>query len=242
MSEELTTMEELSEAVDASFETFHDEGDIWDKMKQYQEDKTVLTVTVDANATKGGVVAMVENVRGFIPASCLSLTHVDDLGEYLNKELEVHVIDVDRDKKRLILSAKSVLQEAAAQERAAKLAALQPGDILEGTVETLKPYGAFIRTEDGISGMIHVSQISTKRIKEPSDVLKKGDVVKAKVIGNKDGRLSLSIKALTDTGKPAREPRDRDRDDDFNFRNFKLPKSEDVTTNLGDLLKGLKLD
>ena len=109
-------------------------------------------------------------------------------------------------------------------------------------METLKPYGAFIRTEDGISGMIHVSQISTKRIKEPSDVLKKGDVVKAKVIGNKDGRLSLSIKALTDTGKPAREPRDRDRDDDFNYRNFKLPKSEDVTTNLGDLLKGLKLD
>ncbi len=242
MSEELTTMEELSEAVDASFETFKDEGDIWDKFAQMQKDKEVLTVTVDGSQTKGGVVAMVENIRGFIPASCLALSRVENLEDYLNKELRVHIIDVDRDKKRLILSAKSVLQQEAAAAKAEKLAALEVGATLEGVVETLKPYGAFVRIDDDITGMVHVSQISLKRINEPGDVLKKGDTVKVKVIGNKDGRLSLSIKALLDNGKPAREPR-APRDDEYNnFKNYKPNKSEVASTNLGDLLKNIKLD
>jgi predicted RNA-binding protein with RPS1 domain len=102
-----------------------------------QKDKEVLTVTVDGSQTKGGVVAMVENIRGFIPASCLALSRVENLEDYLNKELRVHIIDVDRDKKRLILSAKSVLQQEAAAAKAEKLAA-EDGRKLDYTVADIR--------------------------------------------------------------------------------------------------------
>ena len=234
MSEEITTMDELAEEIDSSFETFKDtDAQGWDKCQQYLEDKTVLTVTVDGIATKGGVIATLEGLRGFIPASHLSLTHVDDLNDYLNKELNVHVIEVDEANKRLILSAKSVLKEKAEEEKAAKLAALTPGTVLEGTVETLKPYGAFIKIDDDLTGLVHVSQISRKRIQDPSNVLKKGDTVKAKVLNTKDGKLSLSIKALEEEKEVRREEE---------IRNVKLPTSEAIGQNLGDLLKGIKLD
>ena len=234
MSEEITTMDEISEAIDSSFETFRDtDAQGWDKCAQYMEDKTVLTLTVDGIAPKGGVITNLEGLRGFIPASHLSLTHVDDLNDYLNKEIQVRVIEVDEANKRLILSAKSVLKDQAEAEKAAKLAAIAPGSILEGTVETLKPYGAFIKIDDDITGLVHVSQISRKRIQDPASVLKKGDVVKAKVLNTKDGRLSLSIKALEEE-KEARHEEE--------IRNVKLPASEAIGQNLGDLLKGIKLD
>ena len=234
MSEEITTMDELSEAIDTSFETFRDtDAEGWDKCTQYMEDKTVLDITVDGVAPKGGVIVNLEGLRGFIPASHLSLTHVDDLNEYLGKELRVHVIEVDEAAKRLILSAKSVLKEQAEADKAAKLAAITPGTVLEGTVETLKPYGAFVKIDDDITGLVHVSQISRKRVQDPSNVLKKGDVVKAKVLTVKDGKLSLSMKALEEEKEVKREEE---------IRNVKLPASEAIGQNLGDLLKGIKLD
>lgn len=85
MSEENITMDDFSQAVDDSFTTFKDEGEAnWEKLKQYQEEKTPLTVTVDGVVNKG-VVSNVEGVRGFIPASRLALGHVTDLNEYLGK-------------------------------------------------------------------------------------------------------------------------------------------------------------
>ena len=86
MSDEITTMDDLSDAIDSSFETFRDaDAEGWDKCRQYLEDKTILDVTVDGIAIKGGVIAMLEGIRGFIPASHLSLNHVDDLNSYLGK-------------------------------------------------------------------------------------------------------------------------------------------------------------
>ncbi len=234
MSEEITTMDELSEAIDSSFETFQDaDAESWDKCAQYMEEKTLLNVTVDGIAPKGGVIATLEGLRGFIPASHLSLTHVDDLNDYLNKELTVRVIELEPANKRLILSAKSVLKEAADAQKAAKLAAIEVGSVLEGTVETLKPYGAFVKIDDDITGLVHVSQISRKRIQDPANVLKKGDVVKAKVLSVKDGKLSLSMKALEEEKEAKKEEE---------LRNVKLPASEAIGQNLGDLLKGFQFD
>ena len=234
MSEETLSMEEFSEAVDSSFETFKDEDNIWEKMKKAKENKEVLTVTTDSTAVKGGVTASVEGHRAFIPASQLALKHVDDLDEYLGKELQVQVIEADEEKKRIILSAKSVLRAAAAEEAAARLNAIEPGTILEGTVESIKPYGAFIKIDDDITGLVHVSQISTKRIKDPSVVLKEGETVKAKVLKVENGKLSLSIKALTDNSADAAE--------DDEPRHVKIPKAEPLVQTMGDLLKGFKLD
>ena len=202
----------------------------WKKLQQYLEEKTVLDVKV-GGVVKGGVVAYVEGIRGFIPASKLSLSYVENLEDWLNKEIQVQVITVDPEKKRLVLSAREILREKAAEERRAKISNVQVGFVTEGKVESIQPYGAFIDLGDGLSGLVHVSQISDKRIKTPDVVLKVGDTVKVKVIAIKDGKLSLSMKALKDVA--AEEVREE---------KVVLPKTEELTTNLGELFKNLKLN
>ena len=202
----------------------------WKKLQQYLEEKTVLDVKV-GGVVKGGVVAYVEGIRGFIPASKLSLSYVENLEDWLNKEIQVQVITVEPEKKRLVLSARELLREKAAEERRAKISNVQVGLVTEGKVESIQPYGAFIDLGDGLSGLVHVSQISDKRIKTPDAVLKVGDTVKVKVIAIKDGELSLSMKALKDVA--AEEVREE---------KVVLPKSEELTTNLGELFKNIKLN
>ena len=101
---------------------------------------------------------------------------------------------------------------------------------MEGTVESLQTYGAFIDLGDGISGLVHVSQISEKRIKSPKAVLSIGDTVKAKVIKNEDGKISLSMRALNEIAEEKEEEPD-----------YELPESEEISTSLGSLFKNLKL-
>ena len=132
----------------------------------------------------------------------------------------------------MILSARELLREKAQEEKKARIAAVAVGTVMDGTVETLQPYGAFVKLENGLSGLVHVSQISHTRIKDPSVVLKVGDSVKVKVIAVKDGKLSLSMKALEED-TAAREEEE--------LRNIKLPKSEELTTSLGELFKNIKL-
>ena len=232
MADENLTMDDFSEAVDQSFDTFKDEDqEIWEKMKQYRDEKTPLTVTVDGVVNKG-VISNQGGIRCFIPASRLALGHVADLNEYLGKEIQVRVTEVDQEKGRVILSARELLREKAQEEKKARIAAVAVGTVMDGTVETLQPYGAFVKLENGLSGLVHVSQISHTRIKDPSVVLKVVDSVKVKVIAVKDGKLSLSMKALEED-TAAREEEE--------LRNIKLPKSEELTTSLGELFKNIKL-
>ncbi len=204
----------------------------WDKLKVYLEEKTDLTVKV-SGTTNGGVIAYLEDVRGFIPASQLSLDYVEDTNPWLGKELKVRVITVDKGKKKLVMSAKAVLREEAAREKERRIAMVVPGSVLEGTVESLMPYGAFINLGDGLSGLVHISQISQKRIKKPSEVLNVGDKVKAKVLNTNNGKISLSMKALQE----AEEKAEADKIEDFHY------KSEgNVTTSLGSIFAKMKLD
>ncbi len=201
----------------------------WAKLKEYMDNKEVINVTVDG-VSGGGLVSNVCGVRGFIPASLVALKRVDDLNDYLLKDLKVIVTEVDESQNRLILSAKDVLKQEARAARKDKINSVKVGTVYDGKVESLKDFGAFVDIGDGLSGLVHVSQISTKRIKTPDEVLKVGDEVKVKVIAVKDGKLSLSIKALAEN--PAQEKEEV----------FKLPKAESANTSLGDLLKGIKLD
>ena len=171
-----------------------------------------------------------EDVRGFIPASKLSLSYVENLEDYLNKPIQVRVFDLDKEKNRLILSAREILREKAEEERKARISNVAVGLVTEGVVESIQPYGAFVNLGNGLSGLVHISQISEKRIKTPSECLSVGDQVKVKVIAIKDGKLSLSMKALNDVAAKEIEE-----------ETFELPKSEEVTTNLGSLFKNLKL-
>ena len=201
----------------------------WKKAAEYLENETVLDVNI-GGVVNAGVIAYVEGLRGFIPASKLSLSYVENLEDFLNKEIQVRVITVDPEKKKLVLSAREILREKAAEARRNKISNVEIGLVTEGKVESIQPYGAFIDLGDGLSGLVHVSQISEKRIKSPDVVLKVGDTVKVKVIAIKDGKLSLSMKALNDVA--AEEIREE---------KVVLPKSEELTTSLGDLFKNIKL-
>ena len=203
----------------------------WDKLAELQKSGEALEVVVKG-IVNGGAIAYVEGVRGFIPASKLALSYVEDTEEYLNKPLTVQVIDVDKAKKRLVLSAKELLREKADEDRRNKISNIEVGFVTEGTVESLQPYGAFVDLGNGISGLVHISQICEKRIKEPSEAVNVGDKVKVKVIAIKDGKLSLSIKEASDL--MAKEVEEEI---------FELPESgEEATTSLGSLFANIKLD
>lgn len=241
MEEEKKTMDDFAEELEASYKAAEtaavdtdDEADpIWAELKQQMEDKTVLTVKV-GGVVNGGVIAYVEGIRGFIPASRLSLEHVEDLNEWLNKKVRVRVITADPEKKRLVLSAREILRAEARttedEKRKAAFEQVHVGDVLTGTVETLKDYGAFVRLTNGLSGLVHVSQISDERVVSPDKVLKEGQEVQVKVIAIKDGKLSLSMKALLESVQ----------EEEAN-EHYEIPKSESIATSLGYLLKNIKL-
>ena len=170
---------------------------------------------------------LVEGLRGFIPASKLSLSYIEDLETYLLKDVEVQVIDVDQAGNRLVLSARELLKEKK-KEKEAQIASIPIGTVMSGTVETLQNYGAFVKLENGLSGLVHVSQISQKRIKNPAAVLNVGDEVQVKVIGIKDGKISLSMKALEEPEEEVVEK-------------VEIPKTEEIGTSLGDLFKNIQL-
>ena len=203
----------------------------WDKLAELQKSGEALDVVVKG-IVNGGAIAYVDGIRGFIPASKLALSYVEDTEEYLNKPLTVQVIDVDKAKKRLVLSAKELLREKADEERRNKISNIEVGFVTEGTVESLQPYGAFVDLGNGISGLVHISQICEKRIKKPSEAVNVGDKVKVKVNAIKDGKLSLSIKEASDL--MAKEVEEEI---------FELPESgEEATTSLGSLFANIKLD
>lgn len=203
----------------------------WDKLKEYQEQETELPVKV-AGIVPSGVVAYVEGIRGFIPASQLALSYVEVDDSWLGKELVVRVITVDESKKKLVMSAKVILREKATEEHNHKVSMLVPGSVLEGVVESLMPYGAFVDIGDGISGLVHISQISQKRIAKPSEVLSVGQKVKVKILNTNDNKVSLSMRALEE------EMVDVER----SFGTTEYISKENASTSLGDLLAGFKFD
>ena len=227
MSEELLQEENKPEETMADYEEHLDDANPWNVVQRYMENKTTLPVKVEG-IVNGGAIAMVEGLRGFIPASRLSLSYIEDLETYLLKDIEVRVIEVNQAENRLILSAREILREKEKKAMEEKIANVKVGSVVKGKVESLQTYGAFVRLEDGLSGLVHVSQSSRKRVKSPKDVLSVGDEVTVKIIGLKDGKISLSMKALE--GK--------DEEEDIKVE---IPKSENIGTSLGDLFKNIKL-
>lgn len=207
----------------------------WDRLRELKESAGNVTVKI-TGVTKSGVIANLEGVRAFIPASKLSTEYVEEdaLTDWIGKSVETRVIEAEEEGRKLILSAREILREKQREERRAgreaKFASIEVGMVTDGKVETIKPYGAFVSLGDGLSGLVHVSQISQKRIKTPADVLKEGDTVKVKVIAKKDGKISLSMKVFEEA--PAEDTREE---------RVEIPKSEKLTTSLGDLFAKLKL-
>ncbi len=203
---------------------------VWEKLSAYQKEGRVLSTKVQA-ITNGGVICYVEDTRGFVPASQLALEYVEELEGWLGRQLQVQVLTVNAEKKKLVLSAKAVLKAQLEKEHKDKLAMVIPGSVLEGTVESLAPYGAFVNLGDGLSGLVHISQISQKRIKTPGKVLNVGQKVKAKVLNTDNGKIALSIKALGE---------DLDREVDT-VEELHYESDGEATTSLAGLFAKLKL-
>ncbi len=203
----------------------------WDKLKTAMEQETILTVRVK-EAVNAGVVAYAEGLRGFLPASQLSLDYVEDPSAFIGKDLEVRVINVDREKEKLVLSAKAVLREREEEARNHRISMLVPGTIVEGTVESLTNYGAFVNIGNGMTGLVHISQICTRRIRKPSEVLKTGQTVRAKILNTNDNRIALSIRALEESA---------DTDTDTSAQAEEYSSHESASTSLGDLIAKLNL-
>ena len=204
----------------------------WEKLAEMMENKEVFTVQI-LETVKAGVVTYVEGIRAFIPASQLSDSYVENTAEWIDKDVDVRIITCDPEKKRLVLSGKEVARDRRRQERRRRIDAMQPGTVLEGTVQTIKPYGAFVDLGDGIDGLVHISQMNQKRINSPSEVVKEGEKVKVRILKVADGKISLSMKVLEDA--PVQE---KEESVDLSLYTTK----ENATTSLGDLLKGLKFD
>ena len=202
----------------------------WDVLSGYMEEKKDISVKV-SEIVNAGVVAYVEGIRGFIPASQLDISYVENLEDYKGKVLDVRVITVDQAKEKLVLSAKEILREKAKEEHDHRVAMIVPGTVLEGTVESLQPYGAFVDLKDDLSGLVHISQICQRRIKKPSEVLKVGDKVKVKVLNTNDGKISLSMKAI--------EEQQAEEVENIDVKQY--GSSESVGTSLGDLFAKLNI-
>ena len=167
----------------------------WDKLAEMMENETVVNVRIK-ESVPSGVVTFLEGIRAFIPASQLSTDYVEDTDKWIGKEVPVEVINVDKEKNKLVLSGKVVARKQQEEERNHRIAMLVPGTVVEGTVESIMPYGAFINLGNGISGLVHISQICDRFIRHPSEAVKVGDIVTVWVLGVDlpKKRISLTMK------------------------------------------------
>ncbi|MDF2943141.1 MAG: hypothetical protein K0S01_1999 [Herbinix sp.] len=203
----------------------------WEHLKEAMSSKKVVRVKI-AQAVNAGVVTYLYGVRAFIPASQLSLTYVDNLDAWVGKEIDVIVITASQEDMKLVLSGKEVERDREKKDKTSKISRLQVGIVTTGTVDKIAPYGAFINIGEGLSGLLHISQICDRRIKSPSEVIKEGETVTVKILDIKEGKISLSMKAVEDK---------EDIIEDVETAPATYTTGEEATTGLAALLKNFKL-
>ena len=203
----------------------------WETLTDAMGNHTIYEVKIK-EVVPSGVVAYLEGIRGFIPASKLAAEYVEDLDSYVGKKVKVQVITADEEENRLVLSAKEVAKERLAKEQEAKLNALQKGFITEGTITRIESYGCFVEFGEGLTGLVHISQICNRFLKSPKEVVKLGMKVKVKVLSVEDGKIRLSMKEAEDIAPEV------ESDEEIHLEY----KDEEATTSLAGLLKGIRLE
>lgn len=165
----------------------------WEDLEKKFDTKEVFEAEVK-DVVKGGLVVDI-GVRGFIPASLVEAHFVEDFTDYKGKTLSLIVVELDRDKNRVILSHRAVVEKEQTAKKHDFLQTLEVGSVLEGKVQRLTDFGAFVDI-GGIDGLVHISQLSHSHVEKPSDVVEEGQDVKVKVLSvDRDNeRISLSIK------------------------------------------------
>ena len=167
---------------------------IWEDLEKSFTSGVAFEVTV-SEVVKGGVLASIKGLRAFIPASQLSLSYVENLDEFVGKTILVKVIELDKEKKRIVLSKRELDKVEAEIEKGNLWDTLKKGEKRMGKVSRLATFGAFVDL-GGADGLIHISQLSWKNVKDPSEILTVGDVIEVTVMDfdKEKGRISLGIK------------------------------------------------
>jgi len=191
----------------------------WEQFAQYMETEEPVSVR-GLEVNKGGLIVGAESLRGFVPSSQFGEEYLGRMEELLNKQFKVLVIEVDREKNRLIFSEKLVSEAEALAKKKEALKYVKVGGVFEGVISGIMPFGAFVTVRVPITkskvktkkpkakdkdvakmeGLVHISEISWEKVNDPNDYFRLGDKIKVKVLGVEEGsgKLNLSVKQLSD--------------------------------------------
>jgi small subunit ribosomal protein S1 len=170
----------------------------WHELEVAMEEGKIVEGFVSGKV-KGGLTAMVNGIRAFLPGSLVDVRPVKDTTPYENKTMEFKVIKLDRKRNNVVVSRRAVLEETMGADRQSILENLKEGAIVKGVVKNITDYGAFVDL-GGIDGLLHITDLAWRRVKHPSEVLSVGDEVEAKVLkfDQEKNRVSLGIKQMGD--------------------------------------------
>jgi small subunit ribosomal protein S1 len=165
----------------------------WENLENTFKNGAIFDAEVK-DIVKGGLVVDL-GVRGFVPASLVETHYVEDFSDYKGRTIAFKIVELDREKNRLILSHRAVVEAEKGKQKQNLLDSLSVGQVLEGTVQRITDFGAFVDL-GGIDGLVHISQMSHQHVAKPSDVVQEGQKVQVKVLNvDRDNeRISLSIK------------------------------------------------
>jgi small subunit ribosomal protein S1 len=165
----------------------------WDHLEKKFHDGDIFETEVK-DVVKGGLVVDL-GVRGFVPASLVEPFFVEDFSDYKGRNLTFKIVELDKEKNRLILSHRAVVEAEKGKQKQNRLESLQVGQVIDGVVQRITDFGAFVDI-GGIDGLVHISQLSYDHVDKPTDVVQEGQNVKVKVLNvDRDNeRISLSIK------------------------------------------------
>lgn len=179
------------------------EGKIWEKLVAKRQSGEIVAIKIIA-ANKGGLMTDYDGLEGFLPVSQLGMTHyprveggdkakiLEELNVFIGQEFKVKIIDADKRTNKLIFSEKAV-ESGAVREALGKH---KKGDIVEGIISGIVPFGAFIKFDDNLEGLIHISELDWQIVEDPREIVKVGDKIKAQIAEIAGERVSLSLKAL----------------------------------------------
>ena len=170
----------------------------WHDLEKAMETGAIVSGMVNGKV-KGGLTAMINGIRAFLPGSLVDIRPVKDTTPYENKEMEFKVIKLDRKRNNVVVSRRAVLEASQGADRQSLLANLQEGAVVKGVVKNITDYGAFVDL-GGIDGLLHITDLAWRRVKHPSEVINVGDEVTAKILkfDQEKNRVSLGMKQLSE--------------------------------------------